>query len=351
MTGAVAFAQDSNGGWRRVTDPPPSSAPANDPGMRADSAPPAPMAQPNMPTDSYGQSRDAYGQTRQAGPPPSYQPGYQQRPMAPVTLPEQLTLQPGTFVTVRIDQTLSSDHNAPGDMFSATLLKPLVVDGFVVAQRGQTIAGHVTEVQKAGRVSGTSRLGIELSDLTAVDGQQVKIHSQLVNLNAPTSKGRDAQAIGTTTGVGAAIGAIADGGSGAAIGAGAGAAASIIGVLLTRGHASVIYPESVMTFRIDSPVVISTARAPQAFQMVDTREYEREAQQPRLQTRVVSPNHGYYATPYPYYGGYYGPTYYGGYYPYYWGPSVGFLWGGGGYYGRGYYGRGYYGGGGYRGRR
>ena len=66
--------------------------------------------------------------------------------------PFQLTINAGTFVTVRVDEPLSSDRNQPGDAFSATLMQPLVVDGVVVAQRGQTIGGRVTEAQKAGRV-------------------------------------------------------------------------------------------------------------------------------------------------------------------------------------------------------
>jgi len=277
---------------------------------------------PTGPLDAYGQSNSAPQQQR-------YEPRYE--PLAQV--PPELTVRPGTFLTIRVDQAVSSDHNVVGDVFSATLVKPLVVDGVVIAQRGQTLAGRVVEVQKAGRVSGTSRLAIEITDITLVDGQQVRLRSQLISYAGPTSHGNDAQAMITTTGVGAAIGAIADGGVGAGIGAGAGAAAGLIGVLLTRGHQTVIYPETVLTFRVEAPMTISTARAPQAFHFVDPREYEREPQ-PRLQTRAAAPPAPYYA-PYPYY---YSP------YPAFWGPGLSFYYGSGFYgYGRGYYGgRGYY---------
>jgi type IV secretion system protein VirB10 len=159
-------------------------------------------------------------------------------------------------VTVRLNQTVSSDRNHAGDAFSATLVRPIVVDGVVVAQRGQTLGGRVAEATKAGRIEGTSRLAIQLTDLTLVDGQQVPIQSQFASRAGGTSVGRDAGAIAGTTALGAAVGAAADWGTGAAIGAGAGAAASIIGVLLTRGRPSVIYPESVLTFRIQAPVLI-----------------------------------------------------------------------------------------------
>ncbi len=229
-------------------------------------------------------------------------------------------------MTVRINQLLSSDHNQAGDAFSASLANPIVVNGIVVADRGQTIQGSVSEAKKAGRVSGTSRLGVELTSLSLIDGDQVPVHTSLVNRNGRTSEGRDAVGIGTTTGVGAIVGAGAAGGEGAAIGAGAGAAAGIIGVLLTRGKPTYITPEQVLTFRVENPIVISTDRAPQAFRYVGPGDYQAP------QTRPYAPRGpaSYYGTGYPAYGpGYY--PYYGYGYPYYYGPSIGI--GFGGFYG------------------
>jgi len=235
-----------------------------------------------------------------------------------------LTLKQGTFITVRVNQYLSSDKSQAGDAFTASLVRPVIVDGFVVAAAGQTVAGRVSDAQKAGRAKGVSHLGIQLTDLTLADGQQVPLQTELITRSGPTSTGQDAAAIGTTTGVGAAVGAVAAGGTGAAIGAGAGAVASTIGVLLTRGKPTIIGPESVLTFRIDTPITIATDRAPQAFRTVGPNDYQ--AQQPTLQ--VGRPAGVYAPGPYgyPYYG--YGYPYY----PYYWGPGVYF--GGVGFYGR-----------------
>ncbi len=248
-------------------------------------------------------------------------------------MPAQLTVAPGTFFTVRVNQALSSDRNQTGDAFSATLVKPIVVNGVIVADRGQVLQGRVSEAKKAGRISGTSRLALELTDLTLVDGSQVPVKTELVSRNGTTSEGRDAAGIGAATGVGAIIGAGAarpwDAGEGAAIGAGAGAAAGIIGVLLTRGHPTVVYPEQVLTFRMDNPIVVATDRAPQAFRYVTPYDYEQASDQPRPQPARRR------AVPY-YYGGVYGPwgPYYG--YPYYYGPSIGIGFGGfyGGRFGR-----------------
>ncbi|MBI3210596.1 MAG: hypothetical protein HYZ37_17055 [Candidatus Solibacter usitatus] len=223
----------------------------------------------------------------------------------------QLTIQAGTFLTIRVNDWLSSDRNQQGDVFMATLVKPVVVDGIVVARRGQTVSGRVMEAQKAGRMSGVSKLGIQLTDLTLADGTQLQVQSQLVSHSAGTSVGRDAGAIAGTTGLGAAIGAAAGGGAGAGIGAAAGALASVIGVMSTRGKATVIPSEAVLTFRVESPVAVLTDRAPQAFRPVEQGDYEKTDRPSR--TVVHAPNYGYAPYPYYYYGGfgYYGPRFYG----------------------------------------
>jgi hypothetical protein len=135
------------------------------------------------------------------------------------------------------------------------------------------------------------------------------VRTQLVEYSAGTSQGRDATAIGAATGVGAAAGAAADGGFGAGVGAAAGAAASTIGVLLTRGRATEVDPEALLTFRTTEPVTISTERSSLAFVPVRQEDYASETQrpQPRLARR---PGYGGYPYPYPPY--LYGPGYYGG---------------------------------------
>ncbi|MEQ1946619.1 MAG: hypothetical protein ABL995_05495 [Bryobacteraceae bacterium] len=326
----------ADGGWRRMGQPGPQGEPGD---FAQNGAPPPP---------DYAQRRGPMGP---AGPPPANPRGrmpQMNQPMGPppAPAPAQLNIAAGTFFTIRVNQPLSSDRNQVGDAFTAQLVKPIVVDGIVVADRGQTIAGRVAEVAKGGRIKGTSRLGIELTELTLVDGQQIPLRSQLIGHEGPGSVGRDATAIGATTGLGALVGAAAAGGEGAAIGAGAGAAASVIGVLLTRGNPTIIYPESVLTFRMEQPIAINTTRAPQAFRPVGPGDYNQPSDQPRLQTRVQGNGPNPWFGPY-YGGGLYGSRWGGWGYPGYFGPSVGFVY-------RGYYGGGRgFGGprGGFRGRR
>ncbi len=243
---------------------------------------------------------------------------------------EDLTVPAGAWITVRVDQELSSDHNQAGDAFTATLAQPVVANGLVVASRGQTVGGRVVEAQKAGRAKGTSRLAVELSELSLVDGRQVPIRTRLMEYQAGTSVGRDAGAVATTTGVGAAIGAAADGGFGAGMGAIAGAAAGMIGVLSTRGKPTVIYPEAQLTFRLEAPLTISTESSAQVFRPVNPGDYEQKTLRREGRAQAPPPPPGYY----------YDPWYYPGYYPYYWGPGLYFgIYSGPGFYGHRGFGR------------
>ncbi|MGE5570391.1 MAG: hypothetical protein ACM3S5_15250 [Rhodospirillales bacterium] len=262
----------------------------------------------------------------------------------PGRIPSELTIPAGTLISARLDQMLSSELNDPGDAFSATLAQPVVVDGIVVANRGQIVAGRVVEVQKAGRVRGVSGLAVELTELTLADGRQVPLQTRLVSARGPGSGGMDVATIAGTAGLGALIGGAAEGGLGAGIGAAAGAAAGGIGVLLTRGRPTVLHPESVLTFRTEYPVTISTASAPLAFRYVTPEDYGR-AYEPERSARVryydyydyvppppprvyvfAPPPYAYiYPPPFPYY--WWRPRFWG---PRFYGPSFGF----GFFYGR-----------------
>ena len=301
--------------------------PAQDGPPSTQNAPPPPQ---NTPPSTPGWHRFSMQ------PPPPAQP--QSQPAPPAAVPNRIVIPAGTFVTVRVEQLLSSDKNKAGDAFSASLARPLIANGLVVSRRGQMLGGEVIDARKAGRVKGTSQLQISLKSLTLADGQQVPIQTELTSITGTTSNGRDAAAILTTTATGAAIGAAADWGPGAAIGGGAGLVAGAVGVLVTRGHPTVIYPEAQLTFRLAQPASFSTERAPQAFAPVPEVDTQRAGVQgpppgapPAYRQGCPGPGCAPYPPPY-----YYGTPYY----PYYWGPSIGFFYGGG-FYGHGYYGRGF----------
>ena len=166
-----------------------------------------------------------------------------------------IALTPGTPVHVRLQQTIDTKRNRAGDRFTATLDEPLTAEDRVLVPRGTPFEGHVVTSAESGRFKGRAALALSL------DSFQLKGVVYRVNTNAPARvsgrhKKRNWLWIGGGSGTGAAIGAIASGGTGALIGAGAGAAAGTVGAAFT-GKRDVSLPvESRVTFTLRSSVTL-----------------------------------------------------------------------------------------------
>lgn len=175
---------------------------------------------------------------------------------APIPPPEpnRVTIVADTLLTVRLEEDLSSEYSAVGDSFAATLDSPLIVDGFVIAERGARAEGRVVEAQRAGRVKGESVLALQLTHFRSSDGQEVEILTDSFEKRGERGRVKDAAKVGALASIGAVIGAIAGGGKGAAIGAASGGAAGAGTVLATRGNPAELPVETRLTFRLNTPV-------------------------------------------------------------------------------------------------
>ncbi len=158
----------------------------------------------------------------------------------------------GETVIAVLDTDLSSANTRDGDRFTATLRQPIQYEG-------ATIEGHVSNIQRSGRVTGRSEMTLNfdtirlrngrsysfaglVESIRTTGGDTVRVDNEgAVRDDNQTTRTVQRTAIGTA--VGAIIGAIAGGGKGAAIGAiiGAGGGAGSIYVEgrndleLTRG--------------------------------------------------------------------------------------------------------------------
>jgi hypothetical protein len=163
----------------------------------------------------------------------------------------------GTDITVRINENISTNTNYTGDTFTASLDHPIIVDGFVIADRGSRVIGRVLKAEKAGRVKGVADLSLALTQIHTTDGQTVNIQTTPWDKEGPTSKKRDTAEVAGGAALGAIIGAIAGGGKGAAIGAGAGGAAGTGTAMATRGKPAEIEAETRVTFSLSNDVGIT----------------------------------------------------------------------------------------------
>jgi len=237
----------------KKTGPPRSLAPAPEPS-------PAPVVVEQPLVVSPAPEPVVPAPAPQPVPPARPEPEYVTPPPPPPPEPQKVTLNAGTLIPVRLVDRLSTERNAPGDLFTATLDKELTVSGFVIAERGARVEGRVVTSDRGGRLNGLASMIVELTRLHLSDGQWVALPTESFERRAEPTHRDDAAKIGAGAAIGAVIGAIAGGGKGAAIGAGAGGAAGAGAVAATRGKAATLSSETRLSFRLRSPVTITERR-------------------------------------------------------------------------------------------
>jgi hypothetical protein len=176
---------------------------------------------------------------------------------APPAPPRVFTIRTGAQISIFTAKELSTKTVKDGDLFTASLARPIVDGDWVVAKRGATVQGVVVNSDPGGRVKGRASMTVKLRSLQLADGRTVDLSTNSYTKEAKGTKKKDAMKIGIGAGIGAAIGAIAGGGKGAAIGAGAGGGAGTGLVLATRGDPAVIPSESQLTFRLQGPITVT----------------------------------------------------------------------------------------------
>ncbi|MEJ2111234.1 MAG: hypothetical protein P8Z37_15240 [Acidobacteriota bacterium] len=163
----------------------------------------------------------------------------------------------GTPITVVTSSALSTKTNQTGEVFNASLNQDLIDGNWVVAKKGASVTGMVSDSDPGGRVKGVASITLQLSKLALADGRDVSISTTAYTAEARSTKKKDAARVGIGAGVGAAIGAIAGGGKGAAIGAGVGGAAGTGATLATRGEPAAVPSETAITFELTAPLEIA----------------------------------------------------------------------------------------------
>jgi hypothetical protein len=125
-------------------------------------------------------------------PPVRVEPENATPPPPPPPEPHKVTLNAGMLLPVRLVDGLSSERNAPGDAFLATLDQELVVDGFVIAERGARVEGRVVASDPGGQVKGAAGIAVELTRLHTSDGQNVDIRTDSFERHAGPDPGMPA---------------------------------------------------------------------------------------------------------------------------------------------------------------
>ena len=166
-----------------------------------------------------------------------------------------MTLPADTELALRLETPVASDANSVEDPVRAVLRHAIVRDTLTVLPAGTPFTGHVTAVQRAGKVKGRAQVAFRFSALT-VDDERYEIATSRVAREARATKKKDATKVGIGAGAGAIVGGILGGGKGAAIGAGVGAGAGTGVVMSTRGEEVRLATGAPVTVTLSNPLTI-----------------------------------------------------------------------------------------------
>lgn len=221
----------------------PASTPAPPPDQTG-GATPAPSATPGPSTNGAPAATPAPVSPENAQSTPAPQP------------PPDLVIPAGTHIAVTTHRSLGSKISDAGETFTATVARPVEVNGQVLIPRGARASGTVVEARPLGRFKGGAYLELRL-ETVSVNGGRYQIRSNGLERVEKGKGKRSAGFIGGGAGLGAIIGGIAGGGKGALIGGLVGGGAGTAGAGLTGKKNIYIPAETTLTFRLTRAVHIS----------------------------------------------------------------------------------------------
>jgi hypothetical protein len=165
---------------------------------------------------------------------------------------KKVTVPAGTRILIRMIDSIDSTKQKAGYRFTGSLETNLQVDNVVVAPRGSKVYGRLAAASSAGRMSGSSQLTLELTDIM-INGTAYPLLTSTYEIKGSGEGSKTAKKVIGGAGLGALIGGIAGGGKGAAIGAGAGAATGTAVAASKKGEQLSIASETLLEFRLQQP--------------------------------------------------------------------------------------------------
>jgi hypothetical protein len=168
---------------------------------------------------------------------------------APLVIPS------GTAITISLGSSIGSKLSKPGDTFTGSVAKDVLVGNAVAIRQGATVSGTVADAKPLGKFKGGAVLEVRL-DSVQIHGADVPVQAAARSFSEKGKGKRTVVLTGGGAALGGIIGALAGGGKGAAIGAAAGAGAGAGGSALTGNKEIVLPAESDLSFELSQPLEV-----------------------------------------------------------------------------------------------
>ena len=165
-----------------------------------------------------------------------------------------LSIPSGTELSVRLAKDLSTESATTGQRITGYLDADLTVGEMLAVPKGSTVYGVVTEVEKAGSMSGKAA---SPTSKPAVVFCRSRPHN--MPQPAPPRRKDTGKKVAGGAGLGATIGAIADGGDGAWKGALVGAGVGAVASAATPGEQLTIASQTVIVFTLENALTVPFA--------------------------------------------------------------------------------------------
>ena len=206
--------------------------------------------------------RPAAGQARTPAPPEARSLEREASPVGRAPGQVTATAGVGTTFAVTLNETLSTETNQVGDLFTATLPAPIRdAEGETVVPAGAIVRGRITQVDKSGHVGETGVIALAFESIS-FDGRSLALVGTVVKASperkSRTSTGAQVGKVAAGAAAGAVLGRVIGNDTkgtiaGAVIGAAAGTA-----IAMGTADVDVVLPAgSDLVIRLDSPIEVS----------------------------------------------------------------------------------------------
>jgi hypothetical protein len=180
----------------------------------------------------------------------------------------------GTALMVRLETTLATFSNKPGDQFRGSIMQPVVVNGQTLIPAGATVEGRVTKVSEPRRISGKPTIGILPETVIMPSGERYYLDATLTDTNihgsnvssegqfkGSTHDRRDTIEQGGGTAGGMLIGGLIGGPPGILVGGIVGAGAST-GHWLSKHRSATLPSGTQLTLELNRPLTMNATSTP-----------------------------------------------------------------------------------------